>query len=88
MVVYVKDKIIDRNYNYLHKHTQKYSEFRHPCRNSHTALKTTLVLLYRLFLHSCLWFIKVAITCGFSPGCFSIAKVLESAVLLHIRIND
>ena len=57
----------------------QYSKFRHHY-NSHSTLKTTLVLLYKLFQYSCLWLIKLTTPCGFSPGCFSIAKVLESAV--------
>ena len=35
-----------------------YSKFRHRC-NSQTTLKTTLVPLYKLFLYSCLLFIKL-----------------------------
>ena len=35
-----------------------YSRFRHPC-NSQTTLKTTLVLLHKLFQYSCLWLIKL-----------------------------
>ena len=56
-----------------------YSKFRHPC-NSQTTLKTTLVLLYKLLLYSYLWAYQINYTCGFSPSCFSIAKVLESTV--------
>ena len=38
-----------------------YSKFRHPC-NSKATLKTTLVLLYKLFQYSCLWLIELT-TC-------------------------
>ena len=36
----------------------RYSKFRHPC-NSQTTLKTTLELLYKLFLCCCQWLIKL-----------------------------
>ena len=61
----------------LGKATISYCKFRHPC-SRQTTLKTTLVLLYKLVQYNCLWLINY--TCDFSPGCFSIAKVLESAV--------
>ena len=38
-----------------------YSKFKHPC-NCQTTLKTTLVLLYKLFLCSCLWLIELTIS--------------------------
>ena len=40
-----------------------------------------LVLLYKQLLYSCLWLIELLnYIGGFSPSCFSIAKVLEYAV--------
>ena len=47
-------------------------------------------MLCKLFLHSCLWLIKlITIIYGFSPSSFSIAKVYESAVsqLLYTKIS-
>ena len=38
-----------------------YSKFRHLC-NRQAALKITLLLLCKLFLHSCLWLIKLTTT--------------------------
>ena len=46
-------------------------KFRHPC-NWLAALKTTFVLLCKLFLHCCLQVIKLTARCGFSSSNFQL----------------
>ena len=68
-----------------HRLNQHYSKFRHPCRNSQIALKTILQLALCCCMNCSytvgLWLIKLSTTCGFSPNCFSFAKVFQSAVI-------
>ena len=59
----------------------RYSKFRHLC-NRLAALKKPPCVLCKLFLHSCLWLIKLTTTVVLV---LAIAKVPESAVMRSVK---
>ena len=97
-------KCIDGQWLPNHDHTAygstaehiMYSKFKHPC-NCQTTLKTTLVLLYKLFLCSCLWFIELTISVVLVLAAFLLQRCLnmlynssglDGATFTHVCVDS